>query len=78
MTLNGFLQQKLSQVLSRLLHVKLYTEAIIIIDNVSFFFCLTTSHLDVDRDVSTAYCQSSSGDGVDWVWYGIMYGGGLL
>ena len=37
-----------------------------------------TSHLNVDRDVSTADYQSSSGDGVDWVRYSIMYGGGLL
>ena len=41
-------------------------------DDVSLFFCLTTSHLDVDCDVSTAYCQSSSGDGVNWVQYSIM------
>ena len=25
-------------------------------DAVSLFFCLTTSHWNVDRDVSTAYC----------------------
>ena len=36
-----------------------------------------TSHLDVDRDVSTAYCFTS-GDGVDLVWHTIMYGRGLL
>ena len=48
------------------------------IDKVSLFFCLTTSHLGVDRDFLTAYCQSSSGDGVDWVRYSAMYGGGLL
>ena len=34
--------------------------------------------LDVNCDVSTAYYQSSSGDGVDWVRFSIMYGGGLL
>ena len=29
-------------------------------------------------NVSTANCNSSSGDGIDWLWYGIMYHGGLL
>ena len=27
----------------------------------NLFCCLTTKSLDVDRDVSTAYCKSSSG-----------------
>ena len=37
-----------------------------------------TKSLDVDPDVSTAYCKSSSGDGVDWFPHSIMYHGGLL
>ena len=40
--------------------------------------CFSTKSLDVDRDVSTAYCKSSSGDGVDWFRHSIMYHGGLL
>ena len=47
-------------------------------DIISLFCCLTTRSLDVELDVSTAYCKSSSGDGVDWLWHGIMYHGGLL
>ena len=34
--------------------------------------------LDVERNVSTASCKSSSCDGVDWLWHGIMYHGDLL
>ena len=37
-----------------------------------------TNSLDVDPDVSTAYCKSSSGDGVDWFQYSIMHHGGPL
>ena len=40
--------------------------------------CFSLKSLDVDRDVSTAYCKSSSGDGVDWFRHSIMYHGGLL
>ena len=40
--------------------------------------CFSLKSLDVDRDVSTAYCKSSSGDGVDWFPHSIMYHGGLL
>ena len=29
----------------------------------------------MERNVSTAYCKSSSGDGVDWLWHGIYHGG---
>ena len=47
-------------------------------DFISLFCCLTTRSLDVERNVSTAYCKSSSGDGVDWLWHGIIYHGGLL
>ena len=36
----------------------------IIIKNYSLSYDVVTC--DVDRDVSTAYCQSSSGDEVDW------------
>ena len=36
------------------------------VNNINLFCCLTTKSLDVDRDVSIAYCKSSSGDGVDW------------
>ena len=43
-----------------------------------FVLCLTTRSLDVERNLSTAYCMSSSGDGVDWLWHDIMYHGGLL
>ena len=32
----------------------------------------------MERNVSTAYCKSSSGDEVDWLWHGILYHGGLL
>ena len=35
-------------------------------------------HLNVERNVSTAYCKSSSGDEVDWFWHGFIYHGGLL
>ena len=42
------------------------------------FCCLTTKSLDVDRDVSTAYCKSSASDGVDWFRHSIMYHDGLL
>ena len=37
-----------------------------------------TRSLDVERNVLTAYYKSSSGDGVDWLWHGIIYHGGLL
>ena len=37
-----------------------------------------TKSLDVDCDVSTVYCMSSSGDGVDWYRHSIMYHDGLL
>ena len=47
-------------------------------DFISLFCCLTTRSLDVERNVSTAYCKSSSGDGVDWLWHSIIYHGGLL
>ena len=50
----------------------------LIFDIISLFCCLTTKSLDVERDVSTAYYKSSSGDGVDWLWHGVMYHGGLL
>ena len=50
----------------------------LIFDIISLFCCLTTKSLDVERDFSTAYYESSSGDGVDWLWHGIMYYGGLL
>ena len=40
--------------------------------------CFSLKSLDVDRDVSTAYCKSSSGDGVDWFRHSIMHHGGLL
>ena len=50
----------------------------LIFDIISLFCCLTTKSLDVERDVSTAYYKPSSGDGVDWLWHGIMYHGGLL
>ena len=33
----------------------------------SLFCCLTTRSLDVEHNVTTAYCKSSSGDGVDWL-----------
>ena len=39
----------------------------------SLFCCLTTRSIDVERNVSTAYCKSSSGDGVDWLWHGIIW-----
>ena len=42
-------------------------------DIISLFCCLPTKSLDVERNVLTAYCKSSSGDGVDWLWHGIMY-----
>ena len=48
------------------------------VDNINLFCCLTTKSLDVDRDVSIAYCKSSSGDGVDWLRHSNMYHGGLL
>ena len=35
-------------------------------------------HLNVERNVSPAYCKSSSGDDVDWFWHGFIYHGGLL
>ena len=35
-------------------------------------------HLNVEHNVSTAYCKSSSGDEVDWFWHGFIYHGGLL
>ena len=50
----------------------------LIFDIISLFCCLTTKSLDVERDFSTAYYESSSGDGVEWLWHGIMYYGGLL
>ena len=34
--------------------------------------------VEVDPDVSTAYCKSSSGDGVDWFQHSIMHHGGPL
>ena len=37
------------------------------IDRFALSFVSRYCHFDVDRDVSTAYCWSSSGDGVDWV-----------
>ena len=37
-----------------------------------------TKSLDVDCEVWTAYCKSSSGNGVDWFQHSIMYRGGLL
>ena len=42
-------------------------------DIISLFCCLTTRSLDVERNVSTAYCKSSSGDGVEWLWHGIIW-----
>ena len=42
------------------------------------FCCLITKLLDVDRNILTVYCKSSSGDGVNWFWHSIMYNGGLL
>ena len=48
------------------------------LDNINLICCLTTKSLDVDRNVWTAYCKSSSGDGVDWFQHSIMYHGGLL
>ena len=50
-------------------------------DIISLFCCLTTRSLDVERNVSTAYCKSSSGDGVDWLctalygwlWHSILH-----
>ena len=33
----------------------------------SLFCCLTTRSIGVERNVSTANCKSSSGDGVDWL-----------
>lgn len=39
---------------------------------------ITTKSLDVEHNVLTAYCQSFSGDGVNWLWHNIMYHGGLL
>ena len=47
-------------------------------DIISLFCLLTTRSHDVECNVSTAYCKSSSGDGVDWLWHSIMYLGGLL
>ena len=40
--------------------------------------CLITKLLDVDRDILTAYCKSSSGYGVNWFQHSIRYNGGLL
>ena len=48
---------------------------------ISLFCCLTTRSIDVERNVSTAYCKSSSGDGVDWLctalygwlWHSILH-----
>ena len=42
------------------------------------FCCLITKLLDVDRDILTVYCKSSSGYGVNWFQHSIMYNGGLL
>ena len=39
----------------------------------SLFCYLTTRSIDVGRNVSTAYRKSSSGDGVDWLWHGIIW-----
>ena len=50
----------------------------LIFDIISLFCCLTSKSLAVECNVSTAYCKSSSDDGVDWLWHGIMYHGGLL
>ena len=51
---------------------------IFIVDNINLLCWLTTKSINVDRDISTAYCKSFSGDGVDWFQYSIMYHGGLL
>ena len=36
------------------------------------FCCLITKLLDVDRDILTVYCKSSSGYGVNWFRHSIM------
>ena len=55
-----------------------YLSALNHIDYINLLCCLTTKSLDADRDVSTTYCKSSLGDGVDWFRHSIMYHGGLL
>ena len=47
---------------------KLFNVKIKGIGIISLFCCLATRSLDVERNVSTAYCKSASGDGVDWLW----------
>ena len=41
-------------------------------DIISLFCCLTTRSRN-ERNVSTACCKSSSGDGVDWLWHVIIW-----